>query len=129
MFITRKAESLAWIIIWVFILSFVLLWIGTLIWNSKTLVRDFDKKMNLELLSSSSYLIINNLNLSTLVDGDNFYLYKNNTDSISNTNDSKYKYIDKYWNYISDTSTFIWDIYLRESKVIDKVIETTIYMS
>lgn len=122
MLITKKAESLAWIIIWVFILSFVLLWIGSLIWNSKDLIGDFDKKMNLDLLTSSSYSIINNLDVSSLTDGQIFYLYKNTSantfDIYSWVSNSQYKYVDKYWNKVDDPLNFSWDVYDRIFQVI-----------
>lgn len=122
MLITKKAESLAWIIIWVFILSFVLLWIGSLIWNSKDLIWDFDKKMNLDLLTSSSYSIINNLDVSSLTDGQIFYLYKNTSantfDIYSWVSNSQYKYVDKYWNKVDDPLNFSWDVYDRIFQVI-----------
>ena len=118
--VNKKAESLIWIIIWVFILSFVIIWIWTLIWNSKDLIRNFDMKMDLELLTTSSYSIINNMDTSSLLDWDVFYLYKDDTNKVYDlkkwVSNSKYKNIDKYWNYLNDPDNFWWTIYLREFK-------------
>ncbi len=115
--LTKKAESLAWIIVWVFILSFVLIWIGTLIWNSKDLIKQFDRDMDLDLLSSSSYSIIFNMDLSYLSDKQEFYLYKNSTWSTFEVKvwelNNEYKYVDKYWNKIIDPLNFLGDIYIR----------------
>ena len=133
MLITKKAESLVGIIIWIFILSFVLLGIGTLIWSSKDLISSFDKKMDLDLLTSSSYNVLNNLDLSSLNIWNIFYLYKKEWTKEFTIEmwvwKEEYKYIDKYWAKIDNINSFEWDIYLRESEVKDKVIETNITRS
>jgi hypothetical protein len=133
MLITKKAESLAGIIVWIFILSFVLLGIGTLIWSSKDLISRFDKKMDLDLLTSSSYNVLNNLDLSSLNIWNIFYLYKNEVTKEFTIEiwswEVEYKYIDKYWSKIANINSFEWDIYLRESEVKDKIIETNITRS
>jgi flagellar basal body-associated protein FliL len=66
--VNKKAESIIWIIIWIFILSFVITWIWIVIWNSKDLIRNFDMKMDLDLLTTSSYSIMNNMDTSSLSD-------------------------------------------------------------
>lgn len=117
MLVTKKAESLVWIVIWMFILSFVLLWIGSMIWSSNSLILEFNREVNLDFLTSSSNIIIDNLDVSSFSDGDIFYVHK---DTYSNSYDvytwilnSEYKYIDKHWNKVDDISDFSWDVYTR----------------
>ena len=118
----KKAESLVWIIVWVFILSFVIIWIWTLIWNSKEIIYKFDKKIELDLLKLSANSIINKLDISSLVDLDTFYLYKDSDKYtiFTWTTNSWYINIDKYWAYISDIENYIWNIYERKFTLKNK---------
>lgn len=111
----KKAESLAWIIIWVFILAIISLGIGSLIMQSRDLIKKYETKNNINLLSSNSSNIINKLDLSSVPDNEVFYLYKNKSSKnyeikIWEVN-SDYKYVNKLWEKI-DTN-YPWEVFMR----------------
>lgn len=110
-------ESLVWIIIWIFILSFILLWVTNLLINSKTVIDNYENKKTISLLKNNSENIIKEIDTSSVNESENFYIYKNNTtkefEILKGTINEKYKYIDKYWNYIDDLENFDWDVYSR----------------
>jgi len=117
----KKWESLAWIVVWIFILTIVMLWIWNLIWNS----RDLIKSNNLEIintqLKNNSKVILENIDISWIADWEVFYIYKNilskNYEIKIWSSNSKYKYIDKYWFYIENTEEYSWDIFSREFEI------------
>ncbi len=113
----KKAESLAWIIIGVFILSFVLLGIWALVWSSRDIIDNFDKKIDLDLLIYSSNSVVGSMDLSNLSDGDEFYLHRDtvnwNFDIYTWSNNSNYQYIDRHWYKVDDINSFEGDIYSR----------------
>lgn len=110
-------ESLVWIIIWVFILSFIVLWITNLLINSKAIVEAYENKKITNILKNNTENIIKNIDTSNIKESEIFYLYKDTTfkDFLVFTWSSNvgYKYIDKYWNKVNDLSTYEWDIYSR----------------
>lgn len=113
----KKAESLIWIIIWVFILSFVVVWIWSVLSQSKELTITFDKKMDLDVLTSNSNIIINNVDTSFLNDWDVFFIHKND---VSKTFDiylwehnNEYKYINRLWDKVDNPHEYNWDVYIR----------------
>lgn len=113
----KKWESLAWVIIWVFILTFVLLWIWTLIWNSQKLIQKYEIKSKLNFLTNSSYQIINKLDISLIPDQEVFYIYKNislNAFEIKIWEPfSEYKYINEFWEKVSNPEEYNWILFLR----------------
>jgi hypothetical protein len=93
-------------------------------------------KMDLDLLTTSSYSILNKIDISSLSDWTIFYLYKNDTNKTYDLKlweyNSEYKYIDKYWNYLNDPNNFKWDVYSRifqATKIIYKWEEKTVIKS
>jgi len=117
----KKWESLAWIVVWIFILTIVMLWIWNLIWNS----RDLIKSNNLEIintqLKNNSKVILENIDISWIADWEVFYIYKNilskNYEIKIWSSNSKYKYIDKYWFYIENNEEYNWNIFSREFEI------------
>ena len=113
----KNAWSLIEILIWVFILSFIIIWIWNLIWNSKIMMNDFSKKMDLEILTMNSYNIVDNLNLDNLPDVAVFYIYKNKNTKTFDVfvweHNYEYKYINKYWEKVENIHTYNNDIYSR----------------
>ena len=57
----NKWESLVWIIIWVFILSFIILWVTNLLINSNTILETYDNKRIINLLKNNTENIIKNV--------------------------------------------------------------------
>jgi len=110
-------ESLVWIIIWIFILSFIILWVTNLLINSKNIITNYENRKTISLLKNNSENIIKEIDVSSVNESENFYIYKNNTtkefEILKWTVNEKYKYIDKYWNYIDDLENFDWDVYSR----------------
>jgi hypothetical protein len=113
----KKWESLAGIIIWIFILSFVILWIWSLIWTSRDLIKEYDIKTQLDFLTNSSYNIIDKLDVSFIPDEKVFYLYKNKSANLLEIKVwetySEYKYVNKFWEKIDDPSNYKKDLFLR----------------
>jgi len=113
----KKAESLVWIVVWIFILSFVLLWIGSLISNSKEIITEFNEKMDIDILSKNTAVIIDQLDLSVVNEWDIFYIYKDNENKnykIFIWEDNKeYEFIDKYWNKIDNPIEYKRMAYIR----------------
>ena len=110
-------ESLVWIVIWVFILSFIILWITNLLINSKSTVETYENKKIINILKNNTENIINKIDISSINESEEFYLYKNT--SLKQFNiftwslNVAYKYIDQYWNKVNDLTWFQWDIYTR----------------
>lgn len=117
MLATKKGESFVWIIVWVFILSIVILWIANLIIYSATLVDTYKDAARVGILKDSLANIVKKIDTSEIRQNEIFYVYKNvatNTYEVFTwaTND-RYKYIDKFWNYVYDIVNFEDDIYSR----------------
>ena len=120
MFKNNRAESFAWIIVWVFILAFVILWIVNIITYSRDSVWWFETdnilanlKMNYESIIGST-----NIDFSWLSNGDEFYIEK---DPILQTyslltwaTNSDYQYVDSLWVHVPDTLTYEWNIYIAK---------------
>lgn len=118
--INKKGETLVSIIVWVFILSFVVLWIWTLIWNSRDLLKKYNTKTKLDFVTNNSYNIINNIDISSTVDWEVFYLYKNISDFNNKfyeikvwESNSEYKYIDEFWEKVDNPLYYKGILFLR----------------
>ena len=112
----KKAETLMSVIIWVFILTFVLLWITNLMIESNIIVDKFNKTRDINILKQNSINIIKNIDTSNIPENSIFYIYRdksNNKFEIKDSNEPEYKYVDKFWDYISDLNTYEWNIYSR----------------
>ena len=110
-------ESLIWIIIWIFILSFIILWVTNLLINSKDIVDTYDNKKIINLLKNNTENVIKEIDTSAIQESEIFYLYKNNStyefEVFTWTTNAEYKYIDKHWTKVDDLNAFEWDIYSR----------------
>ncbi len=110
-------ESLVWIIIWVFILSFIILWVSNLLINSKKIIEDYDNIKTINILVNNTNNILTKLDTSILQENDYFYLYKDKTYKnfliFTWTINESYKYINKYWDHIENIDLYNWDIYSR----------------
>jgi hypothetical protein len=110
-------ESLIWIIVWVFILSFIIMWISSLLITSKDNINKFENKNTISILKKNTISIIKKINTNNILENEIFYLYKNNTtkefETFTWTINVEYKYIDKHWTKINDLANFNWAIYSR----------------
>lgn len=110
-------ESLVWIVIWIFILSFIILWIANLLINSNNIKDTYDNKKTINILKSNTENVINNLDTTNVAENEIFYLFKNTTykefEIFTWSTNAWYKYIDKYWNKIDNIVWYEWDIYSR----------------
>lgn len=73
----QKAESFAWIIIWVFILSFVILWIANLLYHNMSLTRNYQEENMEHLIKQNLIIIAKKLDTSSLVEWERFFIVKN----------------------------------------------------
>lgn len=110
-------ESLVWIVIWIFILSFIILWIANLLINSNTIKETYDDKKTINILKSNTESVIKKIDTTNIAKNEVFYLYKNNINKkfeiFTWSTNASYKYIDKYWNKIDNIVWYEWDIYSR----------------
>lgn len=115
---SHKAESFVGIVVWVFILSFVVLWIVNILIFSSDTTTKYNETNRIQVLKQNLTNAIKQTNTSALRENEIFYLHKNRADGINGkyeiytgaTNEN-YKYVDELWNTIEDITTFSWDIY------------------
>lgn len=115
--ISQKGESLVWIIIGVTILSFVLVWIMNLVFQSQDVVDNFQSNRDISLLEENALLIGNALDTSSVLEDEVFYVQRNTSSSTydiyTGTVNEWYKYIDSLGNTISNTWSYSWIYYER----------------
>lgn len=113
---SKKAESLVWIIIWVFILSIVLLGIINIISYNEDLITEFEKGIYSYLLISNWDNIVKQLDTTWVLYNEDFYIYKdtiNKTMTIMTWSaNEEYAYVDIFWNK-TDKDVNIWWTYKR----------------
>ncbi len=110
-------ESLAWIIIWVFILSLVILGIGKLLSHSNDIIASYNNATDMRILKSNLSHILLKVDTSEILENQVFYIHKDTANqefkAYTWTVNATYKYIDIDWNHVSDVTTFEKDIYAR----------------
>ena len=115
--INKKAESLAGIIIWVFILSITLLGIANIVAFSQESLYEVSQKMNIQSLHSTANTLSEYIDSSSVNVGEDFYIFKNtstNTFEIfTGTANQNYQNIDKNGEYVDDISTYSGAVYSR----------------
>lgn len=111
-------ESLVWIIIWVFILSFIILWVTNMLINSKSIIDTYENKKIISILKNNTRNIVKNINTDSIKETELFYIHKD--DAFTNnflvftwTINAWYKYINQNWDNISDVENYDWNIYSR----------------
>lgn len=111
-----QAESLIGIIIWIFILSFVLIGIGNVIFHSKDMIIHYDNMYKIDVLKYNMDTILRSLNTSDIAQNEIFYIYKNiatkRFEILTGSVNEEYKYIDENGNKV-DRNNFEDDIYER----------------
>jgi hypothetical protein len=125
-----RAESLAGIMIWVFILSIVLLGIGNMISFSNNSTEAYQENSTLELLKTNTDSIIRKVDTSHINAWERFFLYKDNVNKNfvvgTGATYEPYTYIDSIGNHIADPINYVGDVYSRILFVerYDKTLET-----
>ncbi len=114
----KKAESLAAVIISVFILSIALLWIMNIVSFSKDTAIDYETEMFKHIIKSNSESLIKAFDYDNLENQELFYIYKDTENKqyriMTGSTNSWSKYVDKLWNRINDLDEGIWKTYKRE---------------
>lgn len=114
----KKAESLAAVIIAVFILSIALMWIINVVSFSKETSLGYESEIYKHILRSNSDNLVKKLDSSGLWKSENFYIYKDVASKefriLTWSLNNEYKYIDLLWNKITNSDDNIWKIYKRE---------------
>lgn len=115
--INYKWESFVAIIVWISILSIVLLWIWNLMMYSRAIIEKYQDENNIMILKNNVKNILRSIDTSSLYEHEIFYLNKNDTlktfEIFTGSINSNYKYINKYWDFLSDYATYEWNIYSR----------------
>ncbi len=115
--INKKAESLAGIIIWVFILSITLLGIANIVAFSQESLYEVSQKMNIQSLNSTANTLSEYIDSSSVNVGEDFYIFKNtstNTFEIfTGAVNQNYQNIDKNGEYVDDISIYSGAVYSR----------------
>lgn len=110
-------ESLVWIIIWVFILSFIILWVTNLLINSQAIINTYENKKIISILKNNTENIVKKIDTSKVNETEIFYINKNTTTNqfevFTWSTNYTYKYIDQYWINVTDLTNFQWNIYSR----------------
>ena len=110
----KNWDSLAWIIIWIFILSFSLLWIMNILNFNRDTYESYDESINNYILKANSKNILSKLDKSNLNDNEEFYIYRDDTTKefkiLTWAINKSYSYIDYLWNKI-DPSENLWKTY------------------
>lgn len=125
---TQNAESFAGIIVWVFILSFVVLGIVSVLNYSIRLTEQYEDSNRILILKQNITNAVKKTDTSMLTQNEIFYLHKNRAtselevirpqvciDELPVWEDESschfYRYIDETWETISDITTHEWSIY------------------
>ena len=113
---TRKAESFVGIIVWVFILSFVMLWIVNILIFSTDITTKYNETNRIQVLKQNLTNVVKTLDTSALNENEIFYIHKNRAapnqyEIYTGSSFSNYRYIDELGNNVDNIDTFPWDIY------------------
>ena len=114
----KKAESLAAVIVSVFILSIALLWIMNIVSFSKDTAIDYETEMFKHIIKSNSDTLVKQVSYDGLENDEIFYIYKDTVNKefkvMTWSTSSWSKYIDVLWNRIDNLDDGLWKIYKRE---------------
>ena len=112
---SKKAESFVGIVVWVFILSFVILWIVNILIFSTDTTAKYNETNRIQVLRQNLTNAIKDVDTSSLLENEVFYLHKNraagNYEIYTGSLNENYKYINELGDTIDDVSTYGWDIY------------------
>lgn len=119
----KRADTIAWIIIAVFILSFAMLGIVNVLDYNQSVSDNYEKETDLYILKSNSDNILKRLNIDGIQENEKFYVFKDKTTNeykvMTWSTNEKYKYVDKDGNNVDPTNA-VWKTFTREfTKKID----------
>ncbi len=113
--VNTKAESFVWIVVWVFILSFVMLWIINILVFSTDLTVKYNENNRIQVLKQNLSNAIKKTDTSTLGEKEVFYVHRNRASSeyeiMTWAVNERFKYIDEVWETIPDINTYEGDVY------------------
>lgn len=111
----QNAESFVWIVVWVFILSFVMLWIINILIFSTDITTKYNQANRIEILKQNLTNVIKKIDTSGLQENEIFYVHKNraasNYEIYTGSTHDGYKYVDETGNSIPDINSWNDDIY------------------
>lgn len=115
----KRADTIAWIIIAVFILSFAMLWIVNVLDYNQNISDNYEKETDSYILKSNSENILKRLNIDHIEQDQKFWIYKNEGTNmyevVTWTWNEMYRYIDKDGRKV-DPATNLWKTFIREFK-------------
>ena len=113
----NKWETIVGILIWVFIISIVILWIGSLINYSRTTIAAYERSTKIQILKDNLTNIIQQIDIDAIQEDEMFYVYKNESEKkfevFTWATNEQYKYVDANGTKIDDLIAYEWDIYAR----------------
>ncbi len=126
----KNAESLVWIIIAVFILSFTMLWILNIFWFNKTIEMDYKNKIYSHIIKWNSENIIKKLDIPQMNNNEFFYIKKDSSNKtftiLTGSTNKNYEYINYLWNNVNP-DTNIWKTYKRLFQFKADILRHVIY--
>ena len=94
----KRADTIAWIIIAVFILSFAMLWIVSVLDYNQDISNNYEKETDLYILKSNSENILKRLNIDNIQQDEKFWIYRNEANQryevVTWTWNENYKFVD-----------------------------------
>lgn len=113
----KSAETFAWIIVGVFILTIILLWLGNLMYYSYDMISQFNNANRISILQNNLINIVKKIDTTGIWENEFFYVYKNETtnnfEAFTGILNSEYKYIDIHGNKVDDIVAYDKPIYSR----------------
>lgn len=113
---SKKADSLVWIIIWVFILSFALIGIINILTYNKNVTSNFEENIYNYLIDTNWDNIVKKLNTNIVQYNEVFYIHKDEINKkfviYTWSDNEEYAYIDKLWKKVLKEDN-LWKTYKR----------------
>jgi len=126
----KKAESLVWIVIAVFILSFTMLGILNILWFSTSLEWNYRNKVFSDMIKWNSENIVRKLDLPEMNNNEYFYIKKDTINKkfivLTGSTNEEYKYIDSLWNKVNPNNN-PWMTYTRVFQFKADILRHVIY--
>jgi hypothetical protein len=126
----KKAESLVWIIIAVFILSFTMLWILNIFGFNKWIEANYKDNIYAHIIKWNSENLIKKLNIPEMDNNEFFYIKKDTTNKtftiLTGSTNDEYQYIDYLWNKVNPNNN-PWKTYKRIFQFKADILRHVIY--
>lgn len=126
----KKAESLVWIIIAVFILSFTMLWILNIFWFNKWVESKYKDNVYAHIIKWNSENLIKKLDIPQMNNNEFFYIKRDKTNKtftiLTWSVNEEYKYIDYLGNKVNPNDN-LWKTYKRLFQFKADILRHVIY--